>query len=181
MRRSFKIIGILLAVLVLTPVALMAWLLWGQFYYYSLSFGPQQAQHILARFGLNEIKVKQVLQHSGHPPVWMDGAEKFVVELETPFVPPHNNFMAEEREKDWNTQGRWLPIESEWPWAIKGTQLAIACAHSPVMGTDVVPVTNYMRSWYSFMRVPKAGNSANIEALIYDTASQQLTYVYCNY
>jgi len=181
MRRPFKIAVIILALLVLTPLALLAWIMWGQSYYYHLTFGPTAAEKIMARFGVTGAEVAEVRHHSGHPVFWMDGAEKFVVKLTAPLQIPGGNGPVSETEWYWKTKGYWVAAPSALLWAREGIKLAVACAENPTMGTDVLTLPQTAQTHYSFMNVPKPEQGGNIEALIYNDQTRELMYVYCNF
>jgi len=183
--KYLRIILVIVAILVISPVVLATWFLVGKPFMYHITFGPQAAEEKLALFGYPNISIARISQHSGQPIVWMDGAEKFVAELtQTPALKSETELPAPIQKGNtpvhWETPNLWFAATTTDPDIQAGIQTARECAESDAFGTTPITLPqNGQNLLFSFRYF--SNQSSTITALIYDPAAKTLTFLNCNY
>jgi hypothetical protein len=183
-KRGAKLILTLTVLLIALGATAQYWLPYMgyvQLWYYQATFTSKKAEHLLAEAGWTGPGVEKLIAHTGHPVVWMDGVEKFKVQLSGPFFPPPRQPLpAPDKYERIRAKGQWYRGIDEDGLVQRGIAIAKDCADTDMFQTTAMEIdSDDSRLFFSLLGFDQQRTDGF--ALIYNTFDDTLVYAYCNY
>lgn len=172
---------VLTAALVTTAHYWLPYLGYVQLWYYHATFNKTKAERLLAEAGWTGPAVTNLIAHTGYPVVWMDGVEKFKVQLAGPFYPPARQPLpAPDKHDRIRAKGQWYRGTDADSQVQRGIAVARDCAGTDMFQTKAIDIdSDNSRLFYSLHGFDEQRTDGF--ALIYNTYDDTLVYAYCNY